>query len=446
MQMSLKQEVEHLHNWFNRIRVLAPNQKREEIRDQLSDRSARGDVYWIEAASGERWLPRQASRIPKQVWNLPPGSYPGQRGESGQWWHSAVLLNTQNLFLNDKGEWLEVRRLGALSYDTDLWVARDARLLRDLIYRYVLIAAGVLACMLLIAFLLSRILARRLILPIEALNLRASQASPEQLILLGDQFADSPLELEKLSNSFDAMMVRIADQYARQRSFVRHVSHELQAPLTVIRGYLQRCLRKADQIPAPVLKSIHVAEEEAGRMVDLVSDLLDLSRLEAASLQLCAEPCDVHALVMGAAERMSKAFGRQVSFAVQPSLLDEQGCCQAVLDQKRVQQIVVNLLENAFKYSEPWSAVDLELAADSDWLLLRVIDRGIGVPESEREHLFEPFHRASNAQSHAGGTGLGLSVCRLMLQAMSGSIELERSDLGQGSVFLVRLPFRRPGA
>lgn len=220
-----------------------------------------------------------------------------------------------------------------------------------------------------------------------------------------------------------------------RREFVANVSHELRTPVSVIQANAETLLGGA---LGDTERAKHFAEavhRNAVRLSRLVSDLLDLSRIEAGVLEIhpAATPAETPiGAVMDLLE--PKARGRQQSFEVD---VEEDLCCQA--DPKALEQVLVNLVDNAIKYTPEGGTVGLRVFAEGDDVRFEIWDTGPGVPASHRPRLFERFYRVDPGRSREmGGTGLGLSIVKHLVDAMGGRVGMEPRD-GGGSVFWVAL-------
>jgi len=225
---------------------------------------------------------------------------------------------------------------------------------------------------------------------------------------------------------------RLSLSWSHQRQFVSAVSHELRTPLTIVGGYIKRTLRTADTLEASQRKGLQTAEQETLRMRHLLDDLLDLSRGDSGRLSVSQQPVALLPLLEQVQELAQST--QQRSIALQ--LPDSAGLI-ANADPDRLQQVLLNLIENACKYSGPQAPVELALLPSPDELTIEVRDQGIGVPTEDQERIFERFQRATNAPA-GEGSGLGLSVVRLLVEGMGGQVSL-RSQLGRGSVFSLHL-------
>ncbi len=218
--------------------------------------------------------------------------------------------------------------------------------------------------------------------------------------------------------------------------FLGQVSHELRTPLTIIHGYAELIadgsLRKEGQIRETAAE-VH---ENSSLMLRLVDDLLDTSRLESGRLSLKYEITDLAPWL----ERTTAAFAQASSTHRIVSSLPG-SLPLARVDLARLGQVVNNLLTNAVRYSPEGSEVWVSARTlRSGELEIRVADQGIGIAADERERIFEKFYRGKDGATHSvRGTGLGLAVAKMLVEAHLGQIRVE-SEVGRGSTFIVRLP------
>jgi two-component system sensor histidine kinase KdpD len=255
--------------------------------------------------------------------------------------------------------------------------------------------------------------ARRRLLPALA-SLRAVANDREQL------------EREAL----EAEALRRAD--AMKTALLRAVSHDLRTPLMAIStsaGALARRDLEIDAVGrAELLETILAASEHLDH---LVGNLLDLSRLEAGAAAPEQELCRLDDLVVGALDEVGEGAAR-----VDVALPDDSPALR--VDPGQIRRVLVNLVENALKYSPAGEPVRVQLAATPSEAVVRVIDHGPGVPIEERELIFEPFHRGARSAG-AAGAGLGLAIARGFAEANGGRVAVE-SRAGQGATFVLSLP------
>ena len=207
------------------------------------------------------------------------------------------------------------------------------------------------------------------------------------------------------------------------------VSHDLRTPLTTIKALAHDLASDADD------RAMTIAEE-ADRLDMLVRDLLDLSRLNSGTIPLAPEPNEAEDLLGAALQRVSGAAkGRDIRVALgagDPLLFGRFDFAQTL-------RALVNLLENALKYSPPVEAIDVTVRREGRWLAFAVADRGPGIPAQERVRVFEPFYRERHMPPDTRGVGLGLSIARGVVEAQGGLLSYEPRD-GGGSIFTIRVP------
>jgi two-component system, OmpR family, sensor kinase len=245
-------------------------------------------------------------------------------------------------------------------------------------------------------------------------------------------------ELGRLSRTFNEMTARLQAARQTQVDFVANVSHDLRTPLTAIKGTVETLRDGAVDDPEVRDRFLETIEGETDRLIRLVSDLLALSRADSEALNLRREPVDLVAL----AERtVSKLAPQAVSQGVALQVQAEQGLLPALVDADRVAQVLVNLLDNAIKYSRPGGTVWLRLGRDEAGMArVQVADQGIGIPAADLARIGERFYRADRARSRAeGGSGLGLAIARALVAAHGGRLWIESQE-GRGTTVSFTLP------
>lgn len=244
--------------------------------------------------------------------------------------------------------------------------------------------------------------------------------------------------LERLSISFNTMLGRLRDSVQTSRRFLADASHELRTPLTVIKGELEELTRESQLTESDLRERIGSVLEEVARLEHLVSGLLVLSRLDAGETQGAWVDVDLAELALNTAEHMQlMAEDRGVEINVselQKTVI--QG------DRARLKQIIVNLLDNAIRFTLRGGTVSLRTAADNAGSVLEVADTGVGIPPSAIAHVFDRFFRVDEARSREdGGAGLGLAIVKSICLAHGAEIEVE-SRPEYGSCFRVTFPRR----
>lgn len=239
------------------------------------------------------------------------------------------------------------------------------------------------------------------------------------------------LKAEQRARSEAEAALRLRDE------FLSVAAHEIKTPITNLRGYSQLLMRRIDKGTiadvSRVCPSLQVIDREADKLSGLVSRLLDISRLQGDGLLLDRQVTDLADLAREVVESMQLAAGQQtLRLQASPSLI-------AFADPLRLQQILINLIDNAVKFGPEGAAVEIELASpDPDTVRLSVRDHGPGIPPAERERLFSRYHRAGTRRP-AGGLGLGLYISRQIVELHGGRIEAEFPPDG-GTCFIVTLP------
>lgn len=243
-------------------------------------------------------------------------------------------------------------------------------------------------------------------------------------------------EVRALADSFDSMLDRLADAFARQRAFASDASHELRTPLTVIRGQLEVLARQPNPAVEDVRRVEGLVRTEILRMERLVDDLLVLARAEEQEF-LRPRTIDLPSFASELLEGVRTIADRRFELGPIPD-----GSIEA--DPDRLVQALRNLLRNAVDYTQEGGLVRLVGSASGDRVTLAVEDDGPGIPMEHRERVFDRFHRTDSARTRAhGGAGLGLAIARAVVEAHGGTILAGESPEG-GARVAIELPGFRP--
>jgi heavy metal sensor kinase len=278
------------------------------------------------------------------------------------------------------------------------------------------------------------ILVRRALKPVDNLSQKAAAITQHSLserlpvVRTGD-------ELERLSVSLNLMISRLEDAINSSKQFVADASHELRTPLAVLRGELENLAQDA-QLKSHTRETLGSALEEVDRLAEIVEGLLALSRLDTGEAQAQWLRFDLAALVATTADQMSLlAEDKHITVVCDSS--------ERVLvegDQARLKQVIVNLLDNAIKYTPNGGCIKLKITQEEGNAVLDVADDGIGIPPEALPHVFKRFFRVDGSRSRdQGGAGLGLSIVKSICDAHGARVEVS-STLGQGSRFRIRQP------
>jgi signal transduction histidine kinase len=240
-------------------------------------------------------------------------------------------------------------------------------------------------------------------------------------------------ELDRLARTLNGMLARLHGAFSQVRRFTADASHELQTPLTILKGELEVALRSA-RSPEEYRETLQSGLDEVNRMIELVNDLLLLARSEAGVLRRERHLIDLAELVQQVGLRMKIiADSHSVELSIGTT-----GPALVLGDADHLTRLLSNLVENGIKYSGAGGRVSIQLELQGDRAAIHVTDTGPGIPEDLHEQIFQPFFRSPDALTQRG-VGLGLSIARAIALAHFGTLEV-RSSPGRGSTFTVHLP------
>lgn len=267
----------------------------------------------------------------------------------------------------------------------------------------------------------------------EADILRLNVSLNEQV---GERTRELAAKVEELARSNEALQ-----QLDKTRSeFVSLVSHQIRAPLTNLRGAVDRMQSDCTVMTTTCSRMFVILEEQIARLERLVRNVLSAARVDAGELTFNTEPTSIIPLVSQAAEQI-RARTRLRAVRVLP----KPGLPMVSADRDLVTEVVINLLDNADKYSPPGAEILLDVSADQTAVTVAVRDMGRGIRDVDRERIFDKFYRPDSGDSQvAYGYGLGLYVCRRLIEAQGGKIWVERGSPG-GSTFCFTLPIWQEG-
>jgi two-component system OmpR family sensor kinase len=240
-------------------------------------------------------------------------------------------------------------------------------------------------------------------------------------------------EVGRLAKTFNIMLDRLEGLFRAQQRFVADISHELRTPLTTIRGNvdLMRRMKSVDE------ESLNAIQAESDRMTRMVGDLLLLARADAGQT-IRRERVELDTLLLEVYRQM-----RPMAGGIELTI-GEEDQVSSMGDADRLKQLLLNLVDNAIKYTPKGGKVTLGLCRSEGWAVVTVADTGVGIPAEDLPYIFERFYRVDKARSRAaGGTGLGLSIVQWIVQAHGGKIDVQ-SKPDKGTRFTVYLPLAHP--
>ncbi|MDX2211851.1 MAG: ATP-binding protein [Oculatellaceae cyanobacterium bins.114] len=275
---------------------------------------------------------------------------------------------------------------------------------------------------------------RRSLQPLRKMSQFAETISLEELSQARLDLRYAPNEVQELAHMLDKMLSRLARSWEQHRQFVSNVSHELRTPLTVISGYLQSLLRRSSSLTSSQKEALEIAAAETDRTIRLLQDLLELARADSGYLPLRLEPVVLNDLVKEIVGMGEKFSDRTIHIEA------EQYKIYIKTDRDRLTQMLINLIDNAVKYSDPGEPIVVSLAQTERCTTIQVIDHGCGIPLQQQTRIFERFYRVDEARARStGGVGLGLAIVKSLVEGMGGHVTVS-SKLGEGSTFTITLP------
>ncbi len=294
---------------------------------------------------------------------------------------------------------------------------------------------GVGSVVLLIGVAGGWLIAGRLIRPIQSIATTASSISAQNLARRIDASLIDD-ELVVLADVLNEMFSRLEGSFDRQTRFTADASHELRTPLAVLHSHLELALSRP-RTTAAYQETLRTCLTACGRMRALVDGLLTLARADAGKLELQFKPLDIRVVVRDVTEQFlgqAEQSGVSLSLSVPPQPLRVAG------DAVFLARVPANLLANALRHTPRGGKVRVSLTAADQHALLTIADNGSGIPEADQSRVFERFFRADQARSRAsGGCGLGLAICKSLIEAHGGTISFS-SQTDRGTTFTVRLP------
>ncbi|MGH0430788.1 ATP-binding protein [Bacillus hominis] len=294
------------------------------------------------------------------------------------------------------------------------------------------IIAGVITFLLtaITIFLLSRLLTKPLLHMKHATEkMSKGDLSVSLTTTRNDEIGELAQSIQTLANDLHYMKTERSE-------FLASVAHELRTPLTYVRGYADIAL-KDSTTPEQRLRYLSIIKDESDYITNLVQDLFLLAQMEKHSFSICATEVHVQSFLTRITEKVNAMFEEKhikVSFACPPSLLVK-------LDEQRFEQVVVNILNNAYRHSKEHSSINISVTEESKRISIKIEDEGEGIPQEDLPHIFDRFYRVDKARTRAtGGTGLGLSIVKEIVELHGGNITVT-SDVDRGSCFTISLPF-----
>jgi signal transduction histidine kinase len=259
--------------------------------------------------------------------------------------------------------------------------------------------------------------------------IKAENLGATQIVL-----SNAPSEVKELAKTVNMMLSRLSEAWEKEKQFTSDISHELRTSLTIVSGYLQSVLRRRKNLTETQIEALETATSEAENTIHILQDLLDLARADSGYLRFDLKPCIIDNFVTELVEMASKNSSRIINLEVESEPIT------AKADHKYLRQVLLNLIDNATKYSDFDTEITLRLKSTQNQAIIQVCDRGYGITLQHQARIFDRFYRVDEARTRStGGTGLGLSIVKTFIERMGGSV-IVSSRIGEGSIFTVILP------
>jgi two-component system, OmpR family, sensor kinase len=413
-------------------------------RQAMLEHQVRGDIVLIVDAAGEiaasstDLLPASAPANSIAARAAAASGFPGFVAEASQSDRSYRTLS------GEKGGFRAyATRFSADDQNWSLVILRSRYAQQEMLEQIRLAFAWLIPLGVLLAGCGGYFLARRSLAPVAAMSQQAEligAANLHERLLVGN----ANDELGRLARTFNELLDRLERSFERQRRFISDASHELRTPVSILRGEAEVALSQLSRSPQEYRESLAVLHEEAQRLAHIVEDLFTLTRADAGEYRLAQSDFYLDELAADCV-RATRALAQAKSITLAALTPAEMPLCG---DEDLLRRMILNLLDNAIKYTPVGGNVSVTCGSAPDGYELSVTDSGPGIPLEMQSRVFERFFRADRARSRTGaegGAGLGLSIARWIAEAHLGRIELVRSD-ATGSKFTVRLPASRVGS
>ncbi|GAW92231.1 sensor histidine kinase [Calderihabitans maritimus] len=375
---------------------------------------AHGNIYFDSRPFEEQWFGNYLEG--KEIEQLKKAEIITRIGRFGNRFNLPVITVGVPLFIDQEVQ-------GAIFLHSPVFGVKNA--LKP-IYRIIWLAALIAV---IFAALVNYYISRKFSRPLQELSRAALQVASGKFeekveVLTSD-------EIGHLAKTFNYMAEELGKLERMRQEFIANVSHELRSPLTSIRGFIQGILDGTitGQHQERYLKIVF---EETNRLTRLVNDLLDLARLESGSISMNWSNFDVNELIREVVAKLEPQI-REKQLQIELSL--EERPTWAYADRDRVEQVLINLLDNAIRFTPEGKKIKLEAVPDGDKIVVAVTDQGIGIPPEELPYIWQRFHKVDKARTRSkGGTGLGLAIVKRIIEALGQTISVE-SELNRGSRF-----------
>jgi len=395
-----------------------------EIRDEFREHSVLGpggDLFQVCDEQGQ-WLYRSVPLENADVGITLPASLPNPRFQNMRVEQHRLRFYSQRIVVNGRMYTVQVASLMNEAYEA--------------LERFRLILLLTTPLLLILASAGGYWLSARALLPVDGISRAAQRISIENL----DERLSVPQtgdQLQRLSETLNAMLARLAKSVRQMKQFTADASHELRAPVSLIRTTAEVAVQKRDRPAAEYLQALDEISEESERTSQVVDSLMLLARADSGKEAVNFSTADMCAIARGAADQGEKlVYNRGLQFAASVP----EGPIWIQADADALRRALLILIDNAAKYTPPGGSVTVGFETRDGLAVASVSDTGIGIAKEDVAHIFDRFWRADKARSREqGGAGLGLSIAKWIVEMHRGSIIVE-SEPGKGSTFSIRVP------
>lgn len=312
----------------------------------------------------------------------------------------------------------------AKGIDYQLWVSMDTQFV--LLARVVLVAIFILILTLIITPIYIKVVSQRITKPLSALTDSAGAASTgDHQTSFQLPVPNRPTEVTDLANSFNRLLGRLYKQSEQEKLFISNAAHELRTPIATIRSHAQLIQRRGKEHPEVIAKSVNYINDESHQMQSLVEELLTLSRADRAVLPLTSY--NFSDALNDIADKMRPQLKQPLNTTIPADI-------HITAHADSIEQIIINLLNNAGKYTPVTEPIQLVLSASEKQVRVQIIDQGAGITDEDKAHIFERFYRSSDIRGTIAGTGLGLAIARQLAELNHAQLTV-MDNVPHGSIF-----------
>ncbi|KRL81576.1 HAMP domain-containing sensor histidine kinase [Secundilactobacillus paracollinoides] len=330
----------------------------------------------------------------------------------------------ENLYyVDDTGfEYYNTGHAKGINYQ--LWMSLNDQV--ALLLRVVIVAIFILILTLFITPFYIKVISQRITKPLSALTDSAGTASTgnqQKSFML--PVPKRPTEVTDLANSFNRLLSQLYKQSEQEKLFISNAAHELRTPIATIRSHAQLIQRRGKEHPEVIAKSVNYINDESHQMQSLVEELLSLSRADRAVLPLA--PYDLSASLTEIADKMRPELQQQLTTVIPENI-------HITAHADSIEQIIINLLNNAGKYTPVSEPIQLVLSTTTNHVRIQVIDQGAGITDADKAHIFERFYRSSDIRGTIAGTGLGLAIASQLAELNHATLTVADNE-PHGTIF-----------